>query len=138
MNKPFLTNDPSRATQIKAALGAVQAIGDAIRELGSVPSGVLYHRLSEHIQFVDYVATIDFLKKLDLVEEHNNCLFWKVPMTHVVFWTTKDDFGSYQTYRDFRSFDEARKFAESQPGSTVAAIADCPWHHSQAKGGSRG
>lgn len=65
--------------QAKAALLAIKAVADVIREVGEVPSGVLYARLMEHLSYQQYQSIIDQLKRCELVSEKNNLLTWKGP-----------------------------------------------------------
>lgn len=60
---------PPTPTQTAAAFNAVAAISEAIRELGSVPSGELYARVASHLDLKSYQAIIDLLKRCDLVRE---------------------------------------------------------------------
>lgn len=66
-------------TQIKAALMAAAAVGDAIRELGSVPSGEMYAHLSGALSIETYQRIICTLKSAGLVEERGHVLRWIGP-----------------------------------------------------------
>ncbi len=66
-------------TQVKAAIETVSAVGDAIRELGSVPSGHLYAQVSGHLDLQTYNKIIRILKNADLVKEENFLLTWIGP-----------------------------------------------------------
>ena len=57
----------------------VQAVGDAIRDLGRVPSGHLYARLMGHFTLEQYGAIIDVLKRAGLVREECHELIWVEP-----------------------------------------------------------
>ena len=52
-----------------AALNAVKALADAIRELGRVPSGHLYASIMASVSLESYQAMLDILKRADLVSE---------------------------------------------------------------------
>jgi len=55
------------------------AVGEAIRDLGSVPSGHLYARLMGHMDLDTYNKLIGLLKQANLVEESNHLLTWVGP-----------------------------------------------------------
>jgi hypothetical protein len=57
-------------------LELLRALAEAIRELGSVPSGELYARVMNHLTLEQYQAIIDTLKRAGLVCEENNLLLW--------------------------------------------------------------
>lgn len=64
-------------TKIKAWMGIVLAMGDAIRDLRQVPSGVLYARVMKHVSHEQYQKAIDQLKGAGLVrEEQSHLLVW--------------------------------------------------------------
>lgn len=65
--------------QIAAALKTVQAVAEAIKELGSVPSGELYAQLMGHLSLSAYTRVIDTLKRTGLVKESNHLLTWIGP-----------------------------------------------------------
>lgn len=66
--------------QIEAALGTIQAIAETIRDLGEVPSGVLYARLMGTLPLHDYNRVIDILKRSGLVTETpGHLLRWSGP-----------------------------------------------------------
>ena len=69
----------SAPTQAKAALSALVAIADAIREAGRVPSGTLYAILCGRMDLRTYEALIRTLKNAGLVEEKYNELRWIGP-----------------------------------------------------------
>lgn len=62
--------------QEKAALQVVLAVGEAIKDLGSVPSGHLYARLMEHMSLETYNKVIALLVKTGAVKEENHLLTW--------------------------------------------------------------
>lgn len=67
-----ITND-----QVKAALEIVKAVAEAIRELGSVPSGHLYAQLMGHMSLERYNKVIDTLVRTGLVrKEPSHLLVW--------------------------------------------------------------
>jgi hypothetical protein len=63
--------------QVKAAMAVVLAVGEAIRDLGEVPSGHLYAQLMGRFSLAEYEKIIDTLIGAGLVE--------KSPM-HVLKW----------------------------------------------------
>ncbi len=65
--------------QTKAAMQIILAVGDAIRELGSVPSGHLYANLMGKMSLAQYEAIIRTLKGAGLVEESAHLLTWVGP-----------------------------------------------------------
>ena len=63
--------------QTLAALKIVMAIGDTIRELGSVPSGELYARVMVHgVTMEGYNSIIGMLKRAGVVKESCHVLTW--------------------------------------------------------------
>lgn len=64
------------ATSKKVALmvGVAAAIGRAIHELGSVPSGEIYANVMGHMSFNSYNSVIAVLKGAGLVKESNYML----------------------------------------------------------------
>jgi hypothetical protein len=63
-----------------AVLTAVKALADAIRELGSVPSGHLYASIMGSVSLENYTAVLDILKRAGLVsEDGSNMLRWIGP-----------------------------------------------------------
>jgi len=65
--------------QISAALAITAAVGDAIRELGSVPSGMLYVRVMDRMTIEVFTKIIDALKGAGLVTESRDVLTWAGP-----------------------------------------------------------
>lgn len=65
--------------QIHAAIQATAAVAEAIRELGSVPSGHLYAQLCGKLELGAYQGIIRTLKGAGLVSEKNNVLTWVGP-----------------------------------------------------------
>lgn len=62
--------------QEKAAMQIVLAVGEAIKELGSVPSGHLYAHLMGRMSLETYTKVIALLVKVGAVKEENNLLTW--------------------------------------------------------------
>lgn len=60
----------------EAALRIAAAVGEAIRDLGSVPSGHLYARLMGQMSLETYEIVIGALVKAGLVTKKNNLLTW--------------------------------------------------------------
>ena len=70
----------NRKQQISAALQIVHAVGEAIQELGSVPSGTLYARLMGRMRLDRHEQIIGLLKTAGLVEESpDHMLTWVGP-----------------------------------------------------------
>lgn len=63
-------------TQASAVVETICAVGDAIRELGSVPSGHLYAHLCGSMSLEAYLRIIAILKALDMVHESGHLLTW--------------------------------------------------------------
>ncbi len=57
----------------------LQAVAEAIRSLGSVPSGTLYAQLMSKIDLPTYTKLIDTLKGAGLVKESGHLLTWVEP-----------------------------------------------------------
>jgi hypothetical protein len=62
-----------------AALQILLAVAEVIRELGEVPSGVLYAQLLGRVNIEGYQALLRQLKGAGLVEEKNHLLRWVGP-----------------------------------------------------------
>jgi hypothetical protein len=65
--------------EAKAALDTVRAVADAIRELGSVPSGTLYAVVMSYMDLATYERIISILKNCGLVAEEGRLLTWTGP-----------------------------------------------------------
>lgn len=65
--------------QIAAHLKVVQAVAEAIREAGTIPSGHLYSALCGKMDLNSYNRIIDMLKRTELVSETNHVLKWEGP-----------------------------------------------------------
>lgn len=67
-------------TQAEAYVEVVKSVADAIRALGSVPSGHLYaNSCMQFMTLNTYTQIIETLKTARLVEEHNHLLTWVGP-----------------------------------------------------------
>lgn len=64
---------------IESQVQVIKAIADAIRELGSVPSGHLYAQLMGKMSLECYERIIGILKNTGLVNENNHLLIWVEP-----------------------------------------------------------
>ncbi len=74
MNSSF---ESTEKKDIAVAVELAAAIGEAIRELGSVPSGHLYARLMDRMAIEDYEAAIGLLIRTRLVRrEPSHLLVW--------------------------------------------------------------
>lgn len=76
--------------QVTAALDAVRAVADAIRELKRVPSGVLYAQLMPVLSLESYEKIIGTLKGAGLVREENFELIWVEPTEYAAGFTTEE------------------------------------------------
>jgi len=65
--------------QVTAAIQIVAAVAEAIRGLGSVPSGHLYAQLLGKVTLEQYRQIIATLKRAELVSESNHMLHWIGP-----------------------------------------------------------
>lgn len=65
--------------QVLAAIKVAAAVGETIKELGSVPSGHLYAALMGRMDLSTYNKCIGILKQANLVEEKNHLLTWVGP-----------------------------------------------------------
>jgi hypothetical protein len=73
------TTTSQSLTFFGAGVRILYAVADAIRELGSVPSGVLYAQLMGKIDLQTYERIIDLLKGAGLVKESSHELIWIGP-----------------------------------------------------------
>jgi hypothetical protein len=63
--------------EVKAAMGVVLAVGEAIRDLGEVPSGKLYANVMGSLSLEAYTKIIDTLKGAGVVtEDTSHVLRW--------------------------------------------------------------
>ena len=66
--------------QVAAAVRTIAAFGETIRELGEVPSGVLYAiAMGKGIDLAAYERIIDRLVGAELVERRGDVLVWIGP-----------------------------------------------------------
>lgn len=65
--------------KIQGTIQIVAAVGQAIADLGSVPSGHLYAHMMGHMDLESFNNVIGMLKKAKLVEESNHLLTWVGP-----------------------------------------------------------
>jgi len=69
-----------RQKRLTAAMTTVIAVGEAIRELGSVPSGEMYAQLMPKLSIEDYEGIIRILVNAKLVKRsHSHMLTWIGP-----------------------------------------------------------
>jgi hypothetical protein len=61
---------------VTATIRIVSAFGQAIRDLGSVPSGHLYATVMGSLNLTEYQAAIGILIKAGLVEDRHHLLVW--------------------------------------------------------------
>lgn len=66
----------SNQAQVNAAVQIVVAVGQAIRDLKSVPSGHLYAQLMGRMSLETYNKVIGVLKNTGAVKEENHVLTW--------------------------------------------------------------
>ena len=62
--------------EIKIALEILKAVAEAIKALGSIPSGHLYARVMNKLTLTQYNLVIDQLKKTGVIEEKSHMLIW--------------------------------------------------------------
>lgn len=68
--------------QVQAGFEMMAAVAEAIRGLGTVPSGELYARsCMQHMSIETYNSVIGVLKRAELVSERNHLLTWTGPAT---------------------------------------------------------
>jgi dUTP pyrophosphatase len=77
----------------RAAVSVIMIVGDAVRELGSVPSGELYARLMSHMSLETYQGIIGGLKSAGLVKEESHLLTWVGPRMITKRWS---EYGFWQ------------------------------------------
>ncbi len=65
--------------QVQGGIQVIAAVAEAIRALGSVPSGHLYAQLMGSMDLEQYNAVIRTLKNAKLVTEKNYMLTWVGP-----------------------------------------------------------
>lgn len=59
-----------------AALDILKAVADALKELGSVPSGEFYARLCGKFNLQTYTKIIDTLKRAGLIKVEGHLITW--------------------------------------------------------------
>jgi hypothetical protein len=69
----------NRGAQVAAALEAIYAVIDVIRETGPIPSGHLYATMMGAIDIHTYNAIIDIAIKSGRVRRDNHMLSWVPP-----------------------------------------------------------
>lgn len=69
-------NMPELTIEQKKLILMTEAIGEAIRELRSVPSGHLYARLCGSVSFDDYNRAIGLLVKIGKISNTGHLLTW--------------------------------------------------------------
>ncbi len=72
-------NSATNNSQMVDAIQATAAIAEAIREVGSIPSGHLYAHVVGRMTYETYTAVIALLKRAGLVAESSNVLRWVGP-----------------------------------------------------------
>lgn len=65
-------------SEVGAAINAIKAVADTIKELGEVPSGVLYANLMGSLNLNQYEQIIGILTRAGVIENRNNLLVWVV------------------------------------------------------------
>ena len=65
--------------QVRAVTAVVLAVADTVRELGEVPSGVLYANLEGSLSLEHFNKVVGLLKESGCVEETNHVLKWTGP-----------------------------------------------------------
>lgn len=65
--------------KLKAAIGQIMAIADAIRELKTVPSGVFYSQICTEISLSAFDSILKILQKQKLVTVENHVITWIGP-----------------------------------------------------------
>lgn len=64
------------AESIASHARVMAEVGRAIKDLGRVPSGILYAQLAPVMDYITYQSLIEALKKTGLVREENHVLIW--------------------------------------------------------------
>lgn len=71
---------PPTSSQILAGIRTVQAVAEAVRELGQVPAGTLYAQLmSAGVTLVGFEQIIGSLSRAGLVSRRGDLLCWIGP-----------------------------------------------------------
>ncbi len=87
-------SEPITKEQVVAALQTIKVVADTIRELGEVPSGVLYSQVMQHVSLQSYQSIIERLKGAKLIREKHNKLIWVGPVQCPVCKQVKDTYDS--------------------------------------------
>jgi len=64
--------------QIQGGFQILQAVSEAIREAGKIPSGTLYAVLCDKMDIGTYNKVISILKNSTVIRESGNVLYWNV------------------------------------------------------------
>ncbi len=70
----------SDKAQVKAAVNAIVALAEAIREVGEIPSGQLYAVVMGQMDLETYESFIGRLTSAGLVTKRGNVLVWTGPL----------------------------------------------------------
>jgi hypothetical protein len=63
--------------QLNAGIAMVKAVADTVKELGRVPSGVVYSAMMTHgVSFEGYQKIVAILVRGGLIREESNQLVW--------------------------------------------------------------
>jgi transcriptional regulator CtsR len=64
--------------QVSAAINTIKAIADAIRDLETVQSGVLYARVMNYLSLQEYEHVIQILVDGEIITKKNHELKWNM------------------------------------------------------------
>ena len=67
----------NNTAKVRAAVGMIKAVADAIKELKRVPSGSLYATLMNHLTVDQYNQIVSVLKNAGLVKDVYGELVWQ-------------------------------------------------------------
>lgn len=70
---------PVTSSATQTTLDAVQAICEAVREVGQIPSGHLYAMVCGNLSLEQYQRVLEVAKRAGLIKETNNLLRWTGP-----------------------------------------------------------
>jgi hypothetical protein len=73
-------NSATTTTQLVDAIQATAAIAEAIRTVGTIPSGHLYAQVLGRMTYETYTSVIALLKRAELVAETSSVLRWVGPV----------------------------------------------------------
>lgn len=68
--------DQITADTLRAGTAVIMAIADSIRELGDIPSGVLYSAVSGHLSIREFQSVIGLLERAGLVRLDLHVVRW--------------------------------------------------------------